>query len=93
MSVFSFTGTVQTQERQKTVERAKVNELDGVRHLLQKHVREQLFTNQFSEKSINLNDLQQKFNTHSHFNVCNVIKFISFCSMCGTFFFFCIMPI
>lgn len=53
MSVFSFTGTVQTQERQKTVERAKVNELDGVRHLLQKHVREQLFTNQFSKKSIN----------------------------------------
>lgn len=33
-----FYGTVQIQERQKTVEKVKVNELDGVRHLLQKHV-------------------------------------------------------
>ncbi|XP_062278287.1 cell cycle progression protein 1 isoform X1 [Scomber scombrus] len=34
----TFNSTVQIQERQKIVEKGKVNELEGVRHLLQKHV-------------------------------------------------------
>ncbi|XP_039994551.1 cell cycle progression protein 1 isoform X2 [Xiphias gladius] len=41
-----FYGTVQIQERQKVGEKIKVNELDGVRDLLQQHVQEQPFTNE-----------------------------------------------
>uniref|UniRef100_A0A3P8T4N5 Cell cycle progression 1 n=1 Tax=Amphiprion percula TaxID=161767 RepID=A0A3P8T4N5_AMPPE len=48
-----FYGTVQIQERQKTVEKIRVNELDGVRDLLQRHVRAQLITNQVSDKTLN----------------------------------------
>ncbi|XP_019126071.1 cell cycle progression protein 1 isoform X3 [Larimichthys crocea] len=36
-----FHGTVQIQERQKTVDKIRVNELDGVRDLLHRHVRGQ----------------------------------------------------
>lgn len=40
--------TVQIQERHKAVEKIRVNELDGVRDLLHRHVGEQAFTNQVS---------------------------------------------
>ncbi|KAF7660576.1 hypothetical protein LDENG_00279210 [Lucifuga dentata] len=36
-----FYGTVQIQERQKTVERIRLNELDGVKDLLQLHLKDQ----------------------------------------------------
>uniref|UniRef100_A0A1A8ELF7 Cell cycle progression 1 n=1 Tax=Nothobranchius korthausae TaxID=1143690 RepID=A0A1A8ELF7_9TELE len=41
-----FHGTVQIQERQKSVEKIRVNELVSVRDLLQRHVREQLLKHQ-----------------------------------------------
>ncbi|XP_030019262.1 cell cycle progression protein 1 [Sphaeramia orbicularis] len=44
-----FYGTVQIQERQKTVEKIRVNELDGVKDLLLRHVREHLLSNQRGE--------------------------------------------
>uniref|UniRef100_A0A3Q1HFC5 Cell cycle progression 1 n=1 Tax=Anabas testudineus TaxID=64144 RepID=A0A3Q1HFC5_ANATE len=36
-----FYGTIQIQERQKSVEKIRVNELDGMKDLLQRHVRQQ----------------------------------------------------
>lgn len=51
MLQISFTGTVQIQERQKVGEKIKVNELDGVRDLLQQHVQEQPFTNEVSNNT------------------------------------------
>ncbi|XP_035538267.1 cell cycle progression protein 1 isoform X2 [Morone saxatilis] len=53
-----FCGTVQIQERQKTVEKIKVNELDGVRDLLHRHVRGQPFTNQ--RVDFGLDDLDEQ---------------------------------
>ncbi|XP_040890471.1 cell cycle progression protein 1 isoform X2 [Toxotes jaculatrix] len=53
-----FYGTVQIQERQKIVEKIRVNELDGVRDLLQQHVQEQPFTNQWGDLS--LKDLDEQ---------------------------------
>ncbi|XP_041839977.1 cell cycle progression protein 1 [Melanotaenia boesemani] len=45
MGLGHFYATVQIQDRQKTLKKVKANELDGVRDLLQQHVREQHFTN------------------------------------------------
>ncbi|KAK2854069.1 hypothetical protein Q5P01_006730 [Channa striata] len=53
-----FYGTVQIQERQKTVEKIRVNEVDGVRDLLQRHVREQPLTDQKGE--FGLDDLDEQ---------------------------------
>ncbi|XP_070762210.1 cell cycle progression protein 1 isoform X2 [Enoplosus armatus] len=53
-----FYGTVQIQERQKTVEKIRVNELDGVRDLLHQHVREQPFTNQRGD--VGLDDVDEQ---------------------------------
>ena len=47
--VTNVTGTVQIQERRKIVKNIGVNELDGVRDLLQQHVREQPLINQVSD--------------------------------------------
>ncbi|XP_071344439.1 cell cycle progression protein 1 isoform X2 [Trachinotus anak] len=55
-----FYGTVQIQERQKIVEKIKVNELDSVRDLLQQHVREQHFTNQAQRGDFALKDLDEQ---------------------------------
>ncbi|KAM9366077.1 cell cycle progression protein 1 isoform 2-T2 [Symphorus nematophorus] len=52
-----FYGTVQIQERQKTVEKIRVNELDGVRDLLHRHVREP-FLNQRGD--FGLDDLDEQ---------------------------------
>ncbi|XP_071381316.1 cell cycle progression protein 1 [Centroberyx affinis] len=41
-----FYGTVQIQERQKTVEKIRENELGDVRDLLQQHLKEHIFTSQ-----------------------------------------------
>ncbi|XP_065809060.1 cell cycle progression protein 1 isoform X1 [Labrus bergylta] len=41
-----FYGTVQSQEKQKTGEKIRVNELDSVRDLLQRHMRELPLTNE-----------------------------------------------
>ncbi|GLD58430.1 cell cycle progression protein 1 isoform X1 [Lates japonicus] len=53
-----FYGTVQIQERQKIVEKIRVNELDGVRDLLQQHVQEQPLTNQRGD--FGLKDLDEQ---------------------------------
>ncbi|XP_051235164.1 cell cycle progression protein 1 isoform X2 [Dicentrarchus labrax] len=53
-----FYGTVQIQERQKTVEKIRVNEVDGVRDLLHRHVRGQPFTNQMVD--FGLDDLDEQ---------------------------------
>uniref|UniRef100_A0AAQ5ZZ73 Cell cycle progression 1 n=1 Tax=Amphiprion ocellaris TaxID=80972 RepID=A0AAQ5ZZ73_AMPOC len=55
-----FYGTVQIQERQKTVEKIRVNELDGVRDLLQRHVRAQLITNQDQSGNLGLDELDEQ---------------------------------
>lgn len=47
----SLAGTVQIQERQKTVEKIRVNGLDSVRDLLYRHERDQPFTNQVSDNT------------------------------------------
>ncbi|XP_041642091.1 cell cycle progression protein 1 isoform X2 [Cheilinus undulatus] len=52
-----FYGTVQIQERQKTVEKHKVNELDGVRDLLQLHMRGLPLTDQVQKVDFGLDDL------------------------------------
>nr|XP_046242008.1 cell cycle progression protein 1 isoform X2 [Scatophagus argus] len=52
-----FHGTVQIQERQKTVEKIRLNELDGVRDVLQRHVREQTLTKQRGD--FGLDDLDE----------------------------------
>uniref|UniRef100_A0A3B5BC48 Cell cycle progression 1 n=1 Tax=Stegastes partitus TaxID=144197 RepID=A0A3B5BC48_9TELE len=52
-----FYGTVQIQERQKTVEKVRVYELDRVRDLLQRHAREQLFTYQEQGGDFDLDEL------------------------------------
>ncbi|KAF3686404.1 Cell cycle progression protein 1 [Channa argus] len=52
-----FYGTVQIQERQKTVEKVRVNELDSVRDLLQHHIREQPYTDQRGD--FGLDDLDE----------------------------------
>lgn len=43
-----FSGTVQIQERQKTAEKVRLNEFDGVKDLLQRHVDEQTPTDRVS---------------------------------------------
>ena len=48
MLQITLTATVQIQERHKTVEKIRANELDGVRDLLYRHVGEQAFTKQVS---------------------------------------------
>ncbi|XP_030269817.1 cell cycle progression protein 1 isoform X3 [Sparus aurata] len=53
-----FHGTMQIQERQKTVEKIRVNDLDGVRDLIHRHVREQHFINQRGD--FGLDDLDDK---------------------------------
>ncbi|XP_070700409.1 cell cycle progression protein 1 isoform X2 [Pempheris klunzingeri] len=55
-----FYGTVQIQERQKTVEKIRVSELDGVRDLLQRHIREQHLTNQIQRGDFGLDDLDEQ---------------------------------
>ncbi|XP_076583705.1 cell cycle progression protein 1 [Chaetodon auriga] len=55
-----FYGTVQIQERQKTVEKIRVNELDGVRDLLYRHVRDQPLTNQVEMSDFDLDDLDEQ---------------------------------
>lgn len=55
-----FYGTVQIQERQKTVEKMRVNELDGVRDLLYRHVREQPVADQFQRGNFVLDDLDEQ---------------------------------
>uniref|UniRef100_UPI0037E98603 cell cycle progression protein 1 isoform X2 n=1 Tax=Semicossyphus pulcher TaxID=241346 RepID=UPI0037E98603 len=55
-----FYGTVQIQERQKTVEKIRENELDVVRDLLQRHTREQPLTNQIREDDFFLDDLDEQ---------------------------------
>ncbi|XP_044050699.1 cell cycle progression protein 1 isoform X2 [Siniperca chuatsi] len=55
-----FCGTVQIQERQKTVEKIRVNELDGVRDLLHQHVREKPFTNQVRRGEVGLDDVEEQ---------------------------------
>uniref|UniRef100_A0A1A7Z4E1 Cell cycle progression 1 n=1 Tax=Iconisemion striatum TaxID=60296 RepID=A0A1A7Z4E1_9TELE len=56
-----FHGTVQIQERQKTVEKSRVNELVSVRDLLQRHVREQLLKKQLTQRiSFNQDDLDEQ---------------------------------
>ncbi|KAM7014967.1 cell cycle progression protein 1 [Tautogolabrus adspersus] len=46
MGLGHFYGRVQIQERQKTVEKIRVNDLDSVRDLLQRHMRELPLTNE-----------------------------------------------
>lgn len=65
MGFAHFFGTDQIREKtiicgksQKPEEKIRVNELDGVRHLLQRHVREQLFTMQ--DQSDDSDDLDEQ---------------------------------
>ncbi|XP_070821723.1 cell cycle progression protein 1 isoform X2 [Chaetodon trifascialis] len=55
-----FYGTVQIQERQKTVEKIRVNELDGVRDLLYRHVRAQPLTSQVEMSDFDLDELDEQ---------------------------------
>ncbi|XP_041798800.1 cell cycle progression protein 1 isoform X2 [Chelmon rostratus] len=54
-----FYGTVQIQERQKTVEKIRVNGLDSVRDLLYRHERDQPFTNQVEMSDLDELDEQK----------------------------------
>ncbi|XP_074522365.1 cell cycle progression protein 1 isoform X2 [Halichoeres trimaculatus] len=51
-----FYGTVQIQERQKTVEKIRVNEMEGVRDLLQQHMKDQPLTKQVQRGDFSLDD-------------------------------------
>lgn len=48
----SLAATVQIQQRQRTAEKVRVDELDGVRELLQRHVREVALTNKVSDYKV-----------------------------------------
>ncbi|XP_049900056.1 cell cycle progression protein 1 isoform X1 [Epinephelus moara] len=54
-----FYGTVQIQERQKT-DKVRMNELDVVRDLIQRHVREQPFAKQVQKSDFALDDLDEQ---------------------------------
>lgn len=47
-----FAATVQIQQRQRTADKVKVDELDGVRELLRWHVREVALTNKVSHHNV-----------------------------------------
>ncbi|XP_029353889.1 cell cycle progression protein 1 isoform X2 [Echeneis naucrates] len=55
-----FYGTVQIQERHKVVEKIRVNEFDGVRDLLQQHVREHHPTNPVQGEGFSMKDLDEQ---------------------------------
>ncbi|XP_068168012.1 cell cycle progression protein 1 isoform X2 [Antennarius striatus] len=56
MAFGHFHGTVQIQERQRTLETIRLNELDGVRNLLYQHVDEQPFKKQLQHGDFDLDD-------------------------------------
>lgn len=67
-------GTVQIQERQKTVEKIRENELDSVRDLLHRHVREQPLTNQVSDHKGHNNVWQNVCKKTFEFEFCFVLR-------------------